>query len=95
MEDLPRRYADLLEGIATKVRSLTVDRVHKAITIASLTLPLAVLALLAVIFLFLTLHLALAIPLGDAGAYGVLGGVFVVAGAFAWRKRTAIPKDQP
>lgn len=95
MEDLPRRYADLLEGIATEVRSLTVDRVHKAITVASLALPLVVLAILAVIFLFMTIHLALAIPLGDAGAYGVMGGVFVAAGAFAWRKRTAVPKDQP
>ena len=94
MEDFPTRLADLLESVTTKVRALTVDRAAKAVTIAALAIPLAVFALLAVIFLFMTLHGALAVPLTDAGAYGVIAGLFAIGGAFLWRKRTAEEDDQ-
>ena len=94
MEEFPARFADLLESFAVKSRSLTVDRASKAITIASLVLPLLVLALMAVVFLFMTIHGALAIPLTDAGAYGVIAGLFGIGGALVWQKRTSEPEDE-
>jgi hypothetical protein len=93
MEDLPRRLAELLETVAGRIRAMTIDRVAKGVTIASLALPLLVLALLTVVFLFMTIHGALAIPLTDAGAFGVLAGLFALGGALAWRKRTDEPED--
>jgi hypothetical protein len=93
MEELPRRLAELLETVATRVRAMTVDRIARAVTMASLALPVLVLALLAVVFLFMTIHGALAIPLTDAGAYGVLSGLFAIGGALAWRKRSNPPED--
>ncbi|HVR31498.1 MAG TPA: hypothetical protein VMS74_02195 [Acidimicrobiia bacterium] len=93
MEDLPRRLAELLESVATRVRAMTVDRIARGVTIASLALPLLVLALLTVVFLFLTIHGALAIPLTDAGAFGLMAGLFTLGGALAWRRRSHQPED--
>jgi hypothetical protein len=93
VNDLPRRLAELLEMVATRIRSMTVDRIAKAITVTSLALPLTVFGGLAVVFLFLTIHKALAIPLTAAGAHGVLAGLFVIGGAFLWRKRHQEPED--
>ncbi len=88
MDDWPTRFADLLETVASRVRAMTVDRASKAITIVSLVLPVLVLVSVAVVFLFMTIHGALAIPLGSAGAFGVIGGLFLVGGAFVWTRRT-------
>lgn len=93
MEDFPRRLAELLETIAARVRALTVDRIARGVTVASLALPMAVLGILAIVFLFMTIHAALAIPLTDAGAYGTVAGLFVIGGALAWRKRSQQPED--
>lgn len=93
MEDLPRRLAELLETVATRVRAMTVDRIARAVTMASLALPVLVLGLLTIVFLFMTIHGALAIPLTDAGAFGVIAGLFAIGGALAWRKRTSTPED--
>lgn len=93
MEDLPRRLAELLETVATRIRSLTIDRVARGVTVAALAIPLSAFALLAVIFLLMTIYGALAIPLTDAGAYGVLAGLFGIGGALLWRKRSQNPED--
>lgn len=93
MEDLPRRLAELLETVATRIRSMTIDRVARVVTAASLAVPLLVLALLTVVFLFMTIYGALAIPLTSAGAFGVLAGLFTVGGALAWRKRSPDSED--
>lgn len=93
MEDLAPRFADLLESTAAKVRSMTVDRARRGITIASLAVPAAVFGIMAVVFLFMTIHAALAIPLTQWGAYAVEAGLFAVGGALLWSKR--IPKDEP
>lgn len=93
MEDLPRRLAELLESVATRVRAMTVDRIARGVTMVSLALPLLVLALLTVVFLFLTIHGALAIPLTDAGAFGVMAGLFALGGVLAWRRRSHQPED--
>jgi succinate-acetate transporter protein len=93
MEDLPRRLAELLETVATRVRAMTIDRIARGVTVASLAIPLVVFALLAVIFLLMTIHSALAIPLTDAGAFGVMAGLFAIGGALAWRKRSQNQED--
>ena len=94
MDDWPTRLADLLEAVATRVRALTVDRAAKAIKVVSLALPILVLVSVAVVFLFMTIHAVLAIPLGSAGAFGVIGGLFLVGGAFVWTRRTRSPEDE-
>ena len=93
MDDLPRRLAELLETVATRVRALTVDRISRGVTMAALAAPLIVLALLTVIFLFMTIHGALAIPLTPAGAFGVMAGLFTIGAALAWRKRSHKAED--
>ena len=92
MEDLPRRIAELLETIATRVRAMTIDRIAKGVTVASMAVPLVVFAILGVVFLFMTIYRALAIPLTAPGAWGVLAGLFAIGGAFLWRKRTQDPE---
>lgn len=93
MDELPRKLAELLETVATRVRALTIDRIARGVTMASLAVPIVVLAILTVVFLFMTIHGALAIPLTSAGAYGVMSGLFVIGGAFAWRKRSQNSED--
>ncbi|MDH4306790.1 MAG: hypothetical protein OEX04_04870 [Acidimicrobiia bacterium] len=88
MEDLAVKFADFLESIASKVRSLTVDRARKVLTIVALAIPAIVLGSFAIVFLFMTIHGALAIPLGRWGAYAVEAGLFAAVGAFLWAKRT-------
>ncbi|MEX2654826.1 MAG: hypothetical protein WD532_07335 [Acidimicrobiia bacterium] len=93
MEDLPRRLAELLETVAIRVRAMTIDRIARVVTMASLAAPLLVLAVLTLVFMFMTIHGALAIPLTNAGAFGVLAGLFGLGGAFAWRKRSQKPGE--
>lgn len=93
MDDLPRRLAELLETVATRVRALTIDRIARVVTMASLAAPLIVLAILTLVFMFMTIYGALAIPLTSAGAFAVLAGLFGVVGAFAWRKRSQKSED--
>lgn len=88
MQDYAARFADLLEQIAIRVRSATVDRVAKFIKMAGLGIVAAALGLTAVIFLVWTIFGALEIPLTTAGAFGVFGAVFAVAGGFLWFKRS-------
>ena len=91
MEDLPIRLADLLESIAVRVRTMTVDRVHRIVTIVSLGLIALTMAITAVVFLFVSLYNLLAQWLTPAGALGVMGGIFVIAGLLVWSRRSARP----
>ncbi len=88
MEDFPARLADLLEQVATKVRSLTVDRVARWIRMGGLGILAATLAFLAVIFLLLAIFGALEIPLTTAGALALIGALLVSIGGYLWLKRT-------
>ncbi|MDH5616707.1 MAG: hypothetical protein OEY62_09240 [Acidimicrobiia bacterium] len=87
MEDFPVRLADFLESVAIKVRALTIDRVRRGVGMVTASLPLAVLVFMGLVFLVLTIHRSLAIPLGQVGAFGIEGGLFVVGGALVWRMR--------
>jgi hypothetical protein len=95
MDRFAARFADLLESTAGKVRSLTIDRAERSVRIVALALPAIVLGALAVVFLFMTIHGALAVALGAAGAFGVVGGLFVAGGVLLWSKRIQREKDLP
>lgn len=88
MKDFPTQVAAWLEGIATRARSLTVDKANKVIRYTTLGIVAAAFALMALIFLSLTIYQSLEIAVGDWGAYAILAGVFTVAGAFIWMKRS-------
>ncbi|MFP3914865.1 MAG: hypothetical protein ACLFWM_08315 [Actinomycetota bacterium] len=87
MEDFPARLASFLEDIAGRARALTVDRAAKAIRLTTLGMIAAAFAFMALVYFFLTVYGALEIPLGEWGAFAVLAGLFLVAGAFMWGKR--------
>ncbi len=89
MEDYPARFADLLEQVATKIRSLTVDRVAKGIRLTGLGILALTLAFTAVAFLLFAIFGALEIPLTTAGAFALLGAIFIAVGTYLWIKRTS------
>jgi uncharacterized YccA/Bax inhibitor family protein len=88
MEELAAQFADLVEAIATKVRSLTVDKVAKGIRLTGLGILAATLGFTALLFLFWAIFGALEIPLTTAGAFGLLALVLVVVGGTLWNKRS-------
>ena len=90
MEEYAARFADLLEQVAEKVRSLTVDRLARGIRLTGLGILVAALALSAVTFLIWAIFGALEIPLTTAGAFAVFGVLLVVAGSILWFKRSRI-----
>jgi hypothetical protein len=90
MDDLPARLADFLESISARIRALTVDRVARWIKISSLGMVALTLGIMAAVFLLLTMYGALEIPLGPEGAFAVLGGVLLIAGAWLWLRRTKV-----
>lgn len=99
VEDFPTRIADLLESIATRIRSLTVDRVARVITYV--TLGLVALTLVTMAFIFLLVGLfriveELVFKACDCTAameisYGAVGGLFLLFGALLWWQR--VKKD--
>ncbi|MGF1617114.1 MAG: hypothetical protein ACFCU2_04815 [Acidimicrobiia bacterium] len=88
MEQLAAQFADLVEAVANKVRSLTVDRVAKGIRLTGLGILAATLGFTALLFLFWAIFGALEIPLTTAGAFGVLAAVLIGGGVAIWSKRT-------
>jgi predicted membrane channel-forming protein YqfA (hemolysin III family) len=89
--DLPAQIADLLEAIAAKIRSMTVDRAENAVTWSALGLMLFVIAILAVIWLLVGLFRAFGALVGQEVAYAITGGILIVVGALVWMRR--FPSD--
>jgi hypothetical protein len=87
MEELAVRFAEILEQIGIKVRSLTVDRVARGIRLTGLGILAASLGFSAVLFLFLAIFGALEIPLTTAGALAVVGVTLIGVGSYFWVKR--------
>jgi drug/metabolite transporter (DMT)-like permease len=87
MEELAVRFAEILEQIGIKVRSLTVDRVARGIRLTGLGILAARLGFSAVLFLFLAIFGALEIPLTTAGALAVVGVTLIGVGSYFWVKR--------
>lgn len=94
-ESYAARFADLLEGIAARVRSLTVDRLDRGITLTAFGMAAAVLAVAALVLLGVALFRLLAIAAGATGAYAVFGGLFLAAGWLSWRKGRQEPEEAP
>lgn len=88
MNDLATRFADFLEDIAARVRSLTVDRLARVLRLALAGTVAATLVLIALIFLVVSIFRAVAVPLTVEGAYAAFGGLFIAAGVLVWLKRT-------
>lgn len=88
MQEYAAKWADFLEQLATRVRSMTVDRVALYIKLTGLGILAAVLGLTAVVFLVWTIFGALEIPLTTAGAFAVFGVVLAVAGGIMWFQRS-------
>lgn len=93
MDDFPVKLADLLEGVASKVRAITVDRVAQWTKMAALGLVVAVLGLLAVLFLLIGLFRLISSVIGVTPTYAAIAGIFLVIGAFLWAKRTRTPRE--
>jgi hypothetical protein len=93
----------MLESVTDRVRSMTVDRAAKVLSVAALGLV----ALTLVMFAFVFLLVGILRILGEVTyricdctsymeiAYAILGGLFLIAGAFLWSKRTASPDEEP
>jgi protein-S-isoprenylcysteine O-methyltransferase Ste14 len=88
MDDYPAQIADFLEQTATKVRSLSVDRVANYATWAAVGIVVAMLGLVLTVFLLVGLFRILAEATTVELAYVILGGLFLIIGAFLWSKRT-------
>lgn len=93
MENFSARFADFLEDIATRARALTVDRLAKVITLTAAGIGAGVLAVVALTFLGIGIFKLLATGVGETLAFAILGGLFLIAGWFVWRKRNQIPED--
>ena len=92
MDDFPAKIADLLESVAKRVRSLTVERMAGWARWTAIGLVLALLGLLMAIFTIVALFRLLAGLVTVEGAYAILGGVFVIAGIVLWSQR--LPKAE-
>lgn len=89
--DLPAQIADLLQAVATKIRSMTVDRAENAITWSALGIMLAMIATLGVIWLLVAFFRAFGELVGQEVAYAIVGGILIVVGALVWMRR--FPED--
>lgn len=88
MDDYPAQIAAFLEDTAVKIRSMSVDRLRNVATWTAVGLVVATLAFILLIFLGLGLFRLLAELTSVEIAYAILGGLFLIAGAFLWSKRT-------
>ena len=93
----------MLESATGRVRAMTVDRAKKIITILSLGLVALTLVSFALIFLFVGIMRILGeltYKVCDCTSYmeityGIVGGLFLLVGAFLWMKRVAKPGEEP
>jgi hypothetical protein len=88
MEDYAAKFAELLEQVATRIRSVTVDRVARGIRLTGLGILAFTFGFTAVLFLLYAIFGALEIPLTTAGALALIGALLSGLGAYLWIKRT-------
>jgi len=102
MEDFPTRIADFLESLTTRVRALTVDRVARAITFATLGLVAITLVMAAFVFVLVGLFRILEELIFKACdcyqameiSYGAVGGLFLLIGVLLWLRRTRTKAEE-
>ncbi|HEX9853703.1 MAG TPA: hypothetical protein VGC47_00100 [Acidimicrobiia bacterium] len=93
MDDYPVRVADLLERIAARIRSMTVDRAVRWVTWAALGILLATMVVIAFVLLLVSLLRFLGELIGYEVAYAAVGGIFVLVGMFLWSMRKPRPAE--
>lgn len=87
MDQFADKFADFLESQAQRVRSLTVDRLDRYIVVVTLGIIAAVLTFIVMTLLSIALFRIVATYVTSEGAYAIFGGIFIIAGAFAWTRR--------
>lgn len=87
------RFADLLEGIARRVRAITVERLATAVTFTALGVGVALLVVAALVLACIGIFRLLAVGVGATAAYAISGGLFLGAGWLIWRKRAPAPEE--
>lgn len=87
------RFADLVEGIARRVRALTVERLATAVTFTALGMGVGLLVAAALVLACIGIFRLLAAGVGATGAYAIFGGLFLGAGWLTWRKRAPAPEE--
>ena len=94
MADWTTDAVDTLENVVSVVRDKTVVPAQKASRAVVFGLLVAFFVIVAVLMLAIALFRVLVIIVGDVWlAYLILGGIFVLAGAFCWTLRTSKQKD--
>jgi uncharacterized membrane protein len=101
VEDFPTRIADFLEEIATRIRSMTVDRLAQAIKFVTLGCLGGTLVMVAFVFLLVGLFRIveeLVFKICDCSqameiSYAAVGGLFLLVGALLWRSRNRTPTE--
>ncbi len=91
MNDFPTQIADFLEETATKIRSMTVDRLASAAKWTGVGIVAALLGFVLFVFLVVGLVRLLAGLVGMQWSYTIIGGLFVLVAMFLWRLR--IPRE--
>jgi len=100
-DDYPAKIADFLEAIATRIRSMTVDRIARVITFVTLGLVALTIVTSAVIFFLVGLFRIVGELTRKACdctrymeiTYAIVGGVFLLLGALLWWKRIRRPSE--
>lgn len=87
MDDFPSKIADFLEQTASKVRSMTVDRIALAVRWTAAGVVLALMAFVLILFLVIGIFRLLGELIGVELAYAVLGGLFLIVGVFLLSQR--------
>lgn len=87
MDDFPTQIADLIDQTASKVRSMTVDRIAGYTKWTAVGLVVAMLAFVLVVFLLIGLFRWLGELIGVEAAFALVGGLFLVVGMFLWWKK--------
>ncbi|HZJ48069.1 MAG TPA: hypothetical protein VFD97_03410 [Acidimicrobiia bacterium] len=90
--DYPAKIADFLDHLATRIRSLTVDRASTAVTWAAIGLVVVTLTILALVWFLVGFFRAFGTLIGQELAYAVVGGILLIAGVLVWVKR--YPDDE-
>ena len=100
-DDYPARIADFLEAIATRIRSMTVDRIARVITFVTLGFFALTLVASALVFFLVGLFRITGELTRKACdctrymeiTYAIVGGVFLLFGALLWSKRIRKPSE--
>ena len=93
--DYPSKIADFLEGLATRIREMTVDRASTAVTWTAIGIVIATVGALALIWFLVGFFRAFGTLVGQELAYAIVGGILLLAGVLVWVKRYPDNESSP